>query len=310
MVFDPVSGAVLYLAVDFADVAAHHAQAEHLQAAQQPDGADDGGPARDGPACKVGDQGVKQPEHAEHGNEDAQVGDELQRLHAEAGDAVQGKGEHLFQRVFGFPREPLLPVVIDIVAAVADQRHNAPQEEVCLPVFRKGLQGPPAHQAVVRVVEHHVHAQDFHHLVEALGGGALEPGVGVPFVAHAVYHVAALQVFLHKLVQHAGVVLQVGVQADGAVAGFPGGHQAAEQGVLMAPVVGQLYPLHIGIFLMKPGNEGPGGVPAAVVHQQHPAFRGRQPLFPHGIQLLRQAFHRFRKHRLLVIAGNDKIDYR
>lgn len=45
MGFDEETGALLDFAVNFADVAADDAEAEHLQAAEQPDGRDDGCPA-------------------------------------------------------------------------------------------------------------------------------------------------------------------------------------------------------------------------------------------------------------------------
>lgn len=45
MGFDEETGALLDFAVNFADVAADDAEAEHLQTAEQPDGRDDGCPA-------------------------------------------------------------------------------------------------------------------------------------------------------------------------------------------------------------------------------------------------------------------------
>ena len=63
--------------VNFADVAADDAEAEHLQTAEQPDGRDDGCPARDGDAAQVRDERVQEAEDAEDGDEDAEVGDEL-----------------------------------------------------------------------------------------------------------------------------------------------------------------------------------------------------------------------------------------
>ena len=48
-----------------------------MQAAEQPDGRDDGCPARDGDAAQVRDERVQEAEDAEDGDENAEVGDEL-----------------------------------------------------------------------------------------------------------------------------------------------------------------------------------------------------------------------------------------
>ena len=77
MGFDEETGALLDFTVNFADVAADDAEAEHLQTAEQPDGRDDGCPARDGDAAQVRDERVQEAEDAEDGDENAEVGDEL-----------------------------------------------------------------------------------------------------------------------------------------------------------------------------------------------------------------------------------------
>ena len=71
------TGALLDFAVNFADVAADDAEAEHLQTAEQPDGRNDGCPARNGDAAQVRDERVQEAEDAEDGDENAEVGDEL-----------------------------------------------------------------------------------------------------------------------------------------------------------------------------------------------------------------------------------------
>lgn len=119
----------------------------------------------------------------------------------------RGERDHLFQRVFRFAGKPLMPVVIDVVAAVSDQRDDAPQEKIDLAVFGKRVERPLAHQAVVRMVIDRLHPQDAHDFIKALGGCALEEGIGLALFSHAVDHIASLQEFLHKLVQHFDVVL-------------------------------------------------------------------------------------------------------
>ena len=132
------------------------------------------------------------------------------------------------------------------------------------------------------MVEHHIHPQELHHFIKAFGSGAFEPGVGVPLVPHTVYHVAAFPELLYKLVQSVDVILEVGVHGDGGVAPGHGAHQPAQQGVLMAPVVGQLDPFHPGVFPVKLGNQLPGLVLAAVVHKQDAACFADEAGLLHG----------------------------
>ena len=88
------------------------------------------------------------------------------------------------------------------------------------------------------MVEHHLRAHPVHDLVKALGGEALEEGVGVALGTHAIHDLAALPVLLHHLVHGVDVVLAVAVDADGDVAFVLHGHQAAQKGVLVPPVAG------------------------------------------------------------------------
>ena len=183
--------------------------------------------------------------------------------------------QHLFQRVFGLSREALVPVIGYDAAFKTDFRHDTPQKEVDLLILGQGVQGPFAHQTVIGVVIHNIHAQHFHELIKALGGGAFEEGVGIPFVPHPIDHLAALMILVQKGVQHVDIVLEIGVQGDGTVRPFPGGHQTGQQGVLMTPVVGQLEAGNQAVFLVEPGDQLPGAILAAVVHQQDAAVLPR-----------------------------------
>ena len=258
----------------------------------------------------MGDQRVEQAENAQNRDQNAEVRDQLQRLYAERGDAVERERDHLFQRVFRFAREALAAVVIDVVAPEADQRNDAAQEEVDLLVRGKALERASAHQPVVRVVEHDVDAEQPQELVVALGRRALEEGVLVALVAHAVDDVAALHVFLHEAVDGVDVVLQVGVHADRAVAQRHGGHQPGEQRVLVAAVVRELHAVHVGDRGAVLGNERPGLVAAAVVHVEDAALAVDLPGADHRVQLFGQPLGGFGQHGLLVVAGDHQIQHR
>ena len=201
-----------------------------------------------------------------------------------------------------------MPLIEHVIAAVADERHHAAQEQVHLAVFGQRVERAAAHEPVVRVVVHEFHAQQLHEAVKPLRRGALEERVRFAAAAHAVDDVAAFEEFLHELRQHGDVVLQIGVQADGAVRARAGFHEPGEQGVLMAAVVRQLQPAHKRVFARKRLDETPRAVAAAVVHKEHAAFFAGQPLRLHLGKALRELPHRFRQDFLLVIARNHQID--
>ena len=110
------------------------------------------------------------------------------------------------------------------------------------------------------MVEHRLRAQQVHQPVERLGGGALEKGVGFPGGAHAVHDVRPGQVLVHHGVRRVHVVLEVGVHGDDHIGAVLRGRQPGQQGVLVAPVAGQVYPAQQGVFPVKLGDDLPGMV--------------------------------------------------
>lgn len=75
--FDEENGGALDFAVNFADVAADDAEAEHLQTGRAARWTRRWLSSRDGDAAQVRDERVQEAEGAEDGDEDAEVGDEL-----------------------------------------------------------------------------------------------------------------------------------------------------------------------------------------------------------------------------------------
>ena len=122
------------------------------------------------------------------------------------------------------------------------------------------------------MIEDDVYAENLHEFIKALCGGALEERIGLALVAHAVDDVAALHIFFDEAVDDVNVILQVGIHADGAVAQRHGGHEAGEQGVLVAAVVRELYAVHIGNRFSIFGDNRPGFILAAVIDIENAAF--------------------------------------
>ena len=133
-----------------------------------------------------------------------------------------------------------MALVGDDIGLVADEGHDTAQKQVHLAEFRQSLQGPPAHETVIRMVEHDFHAHGLHDLVEALGCEFFKEGVGIPGASDAVYHIISLVVFLHHLVDDVHVILQIGVQRNGHIRFLFCRHKPSQQRVLMALIPGQL----------------------------------------------------------------------
>ena len=92
---DDIARALLCLEEDLADIFPDDAQGDQLDAAQQRDGDQGAGPARHRPARNPGDQGVKDQQEGDHGDEHADARDDPDRLDRKAGNAVKGKRQHL-----------------------------------------------------------------------------------------------------------------------------------------------------------------------------------------------------------------------
>lgn len=132
-------------------------------------------------------------------------------LHRERRDAIDGKIEHLRERILRFACEAFGAVVIDLGRRVAHEWNEAADEEVALAVFQQMLHGTAAHQAEVGMVINGFGTHRAHHAVEGQRGGALEPGVGLALAAHAIDDVCALAPLVHHFGYGLHIVLEVGV---------------------------------------------------------------------------------------------------
>ena len=157
------------------------------------------------------------------------------------------------------------------------------------------------------MIVHHFRAQQVHHFIKSLGGAALKRRIRLTAVAHPVDHIAALAEFPDKFTQNLHIILQVGVHAHGAVTLLFDGHQPGQQGILMAAVAAELQSADSGMILLQPGDQGPGIIPAAVIHIDNAAVFATQSVLFHAGQFIQQYTGGFGQNLLLVIAGdNDK----
>lgn len=146
------------LVVHLADILANDAQAQQLNAADHPDRGHQRRPPRLRGAHQLGNQRPDERDDARHEDHEADRQDQADGLYAEGRDAVERKGEHLLERVLALARKALRALVFYRRPRVADLRHDAAQKQIDLLELRKALHRAPGHQAVVRMVEHDVHA--------------------------------------------------------------------------------------------------------------------------------------------------------
>ena len=108
-----VTGPPLGFKIYFPDVLTDHPEGDKLDPAQKADDTDTAGPSAYSRSEKSGGQRPDNGEKTDAGYADPQSGDDPDRLHTEAGNAVEGQQKHFFQRVMAFPCQPCLAVIVD-----------------------------------------------------------------------------------------------------------------------------------------------------------------------------------------------------
>lgn len=81
----------------------------------------------------------------------------------------------------------------------------------------------------------------------------------------------------------------------------------ANQGVLVAPVTGQVHAAEQGRLLVEGGNDLPSAVFGAVVDKEHPALFADFPCGDKLFQLGLQALGGLGQDLLLIVTGYDDI---
>ena len=75
----------------------------------------------------------------------------------------------------------------------------------------------------------------------------------------------------------------------------------------MAPVAAELHAGEGGVRLVQLGDERPGAVGGAIVHEKHAAVRCNGAGIGQGRQLVLEPPGGFRQHRFFLVAGHDDI---
>ena len=190
-----------------------------------------------------------------------------------------------------------------------DHRHETAQEEIDLRIRCECIECAPIHQAKIRMVEHDVRAETAHDTVEALRREPLEERVRLSARAHAIDNIRTRSVFFKHAINGIHIVLQIRIHADGHVGIGTHGHEPCEKRILMPLVVCEVDARAQFIILRPRGDALPRPVPAAVVDKHDTAMRTDTAARNQRGKFFRKNMCRIVEHFLLVVAGNDEIEY-
>ena len=248
----------------------------------------------------------------QHGNtakkdQHPQQHDRPDRLDAQRRDAVHCKRQHLLQRILGFARESLMPLISHYSRLKSDHRHNSAQEQIDLFIFRQLIQRAAAHEAVVCMIENHFTSHKIDQFIKSFRSKTFKECIRFPRAADAVDDLAAFIIFFHKPVDHIYVILQVCVHGNHHIRIFLRRHQSAQKRVLVSPVSGQLDALIDRVALMQLPDNLPGTIPGTVIDKHDPAFPGDHLSLHQAFHLLSQSSGRLMQHLLLIVTGDYQV---
>ena len=302
---DYIARAALGLHVYLSDVFTYDAEAYKLHTADKADDARHARPARNGLAAQRRDERPKASDKAYQRNDNAEPGDELERLYRKAGDTVDREGDHLLERIVALSGNALGTGVAHRSALEADERYQSAQEEIDLLEVCKLLEDARAYKAVVGVVIDDLRAHHREELIEALRGKALEEGVRLAAGTHTVDYLAAVEVSVDHRVHRVYVVLPVTVNGDRDIALVLRLHKSGKDGILV-PAVAALADSDVMLVrLCKPLNDAPCVVLAAVVYEKHAAVGAYLARGGKGLELFEEHRRGDRENLLLIVAGNN-----
>ena len=235
--------------------------------------------------CKIGDQGIDKGQGRYEQDKQSYSQDQADGLYAEGRDPVKSQGQHLLQGIFGLPGHTLLAVIVYAVSLVANQRHHAPQEKICLLILGELLHGTLGHQPEIGMIVHRLHAHGSHQLIEPLGSHTLEKGIRFPGFAHPIYNVTASMELVNHLLDYIHIILQICVNGDRHITHVLCCNQPCRQCELMSHISSQLHTIHRSrvccMFLL---NQFPCPVLAAIIYKQDKTVRCNLPLFHQILQ--------------------------
>ena len=121
---DYVSGALLGLKIDLADILADNADTHHLHAGKEADDTRCTRPALRGVLDEVDDDRVDKEDEAYQSYDKSEPSDDLDGLYGKARNSVESKSKQLRDGVMSFACETLVSVVVDAGALEAYHREQ------------------------------------------------------------------------------------------------------------------------------------------------------------------------------------------
>ena len=228
---------------------------------------------------------------------------EMDRFDRKTRDAIHGKGKHLAEGVFTLACKSFLTVIVDAGGLISQQRHQPPDKEVALAVFKQGFHGSPRHEPIVGMIIHRLHPHLLHQRVEGQGGGALKPGIGLTLLPHAINDFLSFAISHHHVTNHLHIILQVGINGNDGIRPSARHFKSRHEGILMAHIIGQIDTADIRVLLVQGNDKRPGAVAATIVDIKDEAVGIRQ-LFRHqSVYHLSELPGGLFKYRLFLIAG-------
>ena len=212
---DDVSRALLGFDEDQSEVFANDTEADELDRAHEEDHDEETGPPASGGLV---DQGVGEApggqDRGEKGGEKAELGDQPERIAAEADQTVGGEAKQGAQSVFRLSRLTRSTLVNQAHLAEPDERPQPPDKPTALGEARHRIDSLPVHQAEVARIERDLEIRDrLQEAVKQEVSQALED-VFLAFLADRIDDVVPHAPELNELRDDLGGILEVAVHDD------------------------------------------------------------------------------------------------
>jgi len=149
----------------------------------------------------------------------AQVRGEAQRHLAKRGDAVDGKREHLRERVFRRAGKTFVAIVLDADLVVADPTHEAANEAMRFARSLECIDDAPTHQTEVPGVDRNRHVRETaRDPIEEACGKEFEGALATARAPGRIHDVVARPPALDKLRDEFGGILKIAIHQDDGIA--------------------------------------------------------------------------------------------
>ena len=221
--------------IQFSEVLSYGSQGKELDSAKEIHWQHYRGPAGD---CRVANESDPQcPSRDSHRPceyHKPQKADKPQGNDGKGGDSVERKRHHFPERILGRSGVTSGTLVFYDGRAKPDQRNDAAQIKVDLPESPERINGPPAQEPIVRVVEYCLGAHGAQESVEPFCAHPLKEAVRRPALADTIDDIASTMEQIKHLLYRLDIVLQICIDADNRVALCQ--EEPRQESVLVTPV--------------------------------------------------------------------------